>query len=163
MQRSRKRNASLVFSGSAKFLKSPIVRICILLLAIGLGLSWLIPQPATSQRPRDVELTLVSFAVTRAAYQKIIPGFVNKWKREHNQNVSFQESYGGSGSQTRAVIDGLEADVCHQSFQCTFCLLITLLLGLCSSTQPLVIRVFFYSYTTRTFSSGDNISYATIL
>ena len=116
LQRSRKKNASPVFSGkSAKLLKSPIVRICILLLAIGLGLSWLIPQPATSQRPRDVELTLVSFAVTRAAYQRIIPGFVNKWKREHNQNVSFQESYGGSGSQTRAVIDGLEADVVHLS------------------------------------------------
>lgn len=34
-----------------------------------------------------------------------------KWKREHNQDVTFQESYGGSGSQARAVIDGLEADV----------------------------------------------------
>lgn len=109
------KNVSLVVSGkSAKLLKSSVVRVCILLLAVGLGLSWLIPQPATSQqRPRDVELTLVSFAVTRAAYQRIIPAFVNKWKREHNQNVRFDESYGGSGSQTRAVIDGLEADVVH--------------------------------------------------
>ncbi|NEQ24814.1 MAG: sulfate ABC transporter substrate-binding protein [Microcoleus sp. SIO2G3] len=61
----------------------------------------------------DVELTLVSFAVTRAAHEKIIPLFVEQWKKEHNQNVSFNQSYGGSGSQTRAVIDGLEADVVH--------------------------------------------------
>lgn len=61
----------------------------------------------------DVQLTLVSFAVTRAAHDQIIPKFVEKWKQEHNQNVTFNQSYGGSGSQTRAVIDGLEADVVH--------------------------------------------------
>lgn len=62
---------------------------------------------------KDVELTLVSFAVTKAAHDKIIPKFVEQWKKDHNQNVTFKQSYGGSGSQTRAVIDGLEADVVH--------------------------------------------------
>jgi sulfate transport system substrate-binding protein len=62
---------------------------------------------------QDVELTLVSFAVTKAAHDAIIPKFVEQWKQEHNQNVSFNTSYGGSGSQTRAVIDGLEADIVH--------------------------------------------------
>lgn len=62
---------------------------------------------------KDVEITLVSFAVTKAAHEAIIPKFVEKWKQEHNQNVTFKQSYGGSGSQTRAVIDGLEADVVH--------------------------------------------------
>ena len=66
---------------------------------------------ASSGEQKDRELTLVSYAVTRAAYEKIIPQFTAKWKQEHNQNVTFEESYGGSGSQTRAVIDGLEADV----------------------------------------------------
>ena len=61
----------------------------------------------------DVELTLVSFAVTKAAHDQIIPKFVEQWKKEHNQNVTFNPSYGGSGSQARAVIDGLEADVIH--------------------------------------------------
>ncbi|MBD2440097.1 sulfate ABC transporter substrate-binding protein [Nostoc sp. FACHB-110] len=61
----------------------------------------------------NVELTLVSFAVTKAAHEAIIPKFVEKWKQEHNQTVTFKQSYGGSGSQTRAVIDGLEADVVH--------------------------------------------------
>jgi len=59
----------------------------------------------------NVELTLVSFAVTKAAHDQIIPKFVQKWQQEHNQTVTFNQSYGGSGSQTRAVIDGLEADV----------------------------------------------------
>jgi sulfate transport system substrate-binding protein len=60
---------------------------------------------------KDVELTLVSFAVTKAVHEAIIPKFVEQWKKDHNQNVRFKQSYGGSGSQTRAVIDGLEADV----------------------------------------------------
>lgn len=59
----------------------------------------------------NVQLTLVSYAVTRAAYEKIIPQFVQQWKEEHNQEVTFTQSYGGSGSQTRSVIDGLEADI----------------------------------------------------
>ncbi|MBN3945638.1 MAG: sulfate ABC transporter substrate-binding protein [Nostoc sp. NMS7] len=61
----------------------------------------------------NVELTLVSFAVTKAAHEAIIPRFVEQWKKDHNQTVVFKQSYGGSGSQTRAVIDGLEADVVH--------------------------------------------------
>ncbi|MFN6563148.1 MAG: sulfate ABC transporter substrate-binding protein [Nostoc sp. ChiSLP01] len=61
----------------------------------------------------NVELTLVSFAVTKAAHEAIIPKFVEQWKKDHNQTVTFKQSYGGSGSQTRAVIDGLEADVVH--------------------------------------------------
>ncbi len=62
---------------------------------------------------QDVEITLVSFAVTKAAHAAIIPKFVKKWQTEHNQRVTFRQSYGGSGSQTRAVIDGLAADVVH--------------------------------------------------
>lgn len=64
-----------------------------------------------AQSGGTVNLTLVSYAVTQAAYEQIIPKFTAKWKSEHNQEVVFDQSYGGSGSQTRAVIDGLEADV----------------------------------------------------
>jgi sulfate/thiosulfate transport system substrate-binding protein len=68
-------------------------------------------QP-TGEKP-EVELTLVSFAVTKAAHEAIIPKFIAKWQQETGQTVRFKQSYGGSGSQTRAVIDGLEADVVH--------------------------------------------------
>jgi sulfate/thiosulfate transport system substrate-binding protein len=59
----------------------------------------------------SVELTLVSYAVTQAAYEQIIPKFTEQWKAQKGQEVVFNQSYGGSGSQTRAVLDGLEADV----------------------------------------------------
>ncbi|MEH1835154.1 MAG: sulfate ABC transporter substrate-binding protein [Nostoc sp.] len=68
---------------------------------------------ATSQS--DVTLTFVSYSVTSAAYQQIIPKFIEQWKNEHNQNLTFNQSYDGSGSQTVAVIDGKEADVVHLS------------------------------------------------
>jgi sulfate transport system substrate-binding protein len=67
-------------------------------------------QTASTQGA-TVNLTLVAYAVTQAAYEQIIPKFAQKWQAEHNQKVVFDQSYGGSGSQTRAVIDGLEADV----------------------------------------------------
>ncbi len=66
-----------------------------------------------AQQKQDVELTLVGYAVPKAAHDAIIPKFTEQWKKDHGQNVTFRQSYGGSGSQTRAVIDGLEADVVH--------------------------------------------------
>lgn len=69
-------------------------------------------SPASAQK-QDVQLTLVGYAVPKAAHDAIIPKFQEKWKAEHGQDVTFKQSYGGSGSQTRAVIDGLEADVVH--------------------------------------------------
>jgi sulfate transport system substrate-binding protein len=57
------------------------------------------------------EILLVSYAVTKAAYDRIIPQFTADWKKKTGQTVRVRASYGGSGSQTRAVIDGLDADV----------------------------------------------------
>ncbi|MGV2827133.1 sulfate ABC transporter substrate-binding protein [Myxosarcina sp. GI1(2024)] len=59
----------------------------------------------------SINLTLVSYAVTKTAYEKILPMFVEQWEEQTGQTVTFDQSYGGSGSQTRAVIDGLEADI----------------------------------------------------
>jgi len=70
-------------------------------------------QQAAGAPKKDIELTLVSFAVTKQAHEAIIPKFIEQWQKEQNQKVTFRQSYGGSGSQTRAVIDGLEADVVH--------------------------------------------------
>jgi sulfate transport system substrate-binding protein len=72
------------------------------------GTSLLVAQPA---RANSNEILLVSYAVTKAAYDKIIPLFVADYKKKTGETVRFKSSYGGSGSQTRAVIDGLEADV----------------------------------------------------
>jgi sulfate transport system substrate-binding protein len=58
-------------------------------------------QPAKPQ-----SLTVVSYAVTKTAYDQIFRLFAADWKKRTGQTVTFQGSYGGSGSQTRAVIDG---------------------------------------------------------
>jgi sulfate/thiosulfate-binding protein len=63
----------------------------------------------------QVDVTLVSFSVTKMAHEAIIVKFAEKWKQEHGQSVVFKRSYGASGTQTRAVIDGLDADVVHLS------------------------------------------------
>lgn len=70
-------------------------------------------SPGATANKGNIELTLVSFAVTKAAHEAIIPKFVEQWQKEKGQTVTFNQSYGGSGSQTRAVIDGLEADIVH--------------------------------------------------
>jgi len=68
-------------------------------------------ERAEAQTPKKQTLLLVSYAVTKAAYDKIIPLFEKEWKSKTGQDIDIKGSYGGSGSQTRAVIDGLEADV----------------------------------------------------
>ncbi|MGI0487814.1 sulfate ABC transporter substrate-binding protein [Pantanalinema rosaneae CENA516] len=86
--------------------------VALFLVSLGLSVSLVscIPGAANSTH---VELTLVSFAVTRSAYKTIIPKFAEQWQQAHGQTVNISQSYGGSGAQARAVIDGLDADVVH--------------------------------------------------
>ncbi len=87
---------------------------CLFLVGVSLSVAIAACESSSSAAKPDVKLRLVSYSVTRAAHDHIIPKFVEKWKKEQNQNVSFETSYGGSGSQTRAVIEGsIEADVVH--------------------------------------------------
>jgi sulfate/thiosulfate transport system substrate-binding protein len=126
-QRVRKQSGQILLIITSK-LKHKSLKSFLSLFLVGVSLSFAIASCTSgnannsstsgsasnvSANKQDVELTLVSFAVTKAAHEAIIPKFVEKWKTEHNQNVTFNQSYGGSGSQTRAVIDGLEADVVH--------------------------------------------------
>ncbi|GAB2564707.1 sulfate ABC transporter substrate-binding protein [Gracilibacillus alcaliphilus] len=59
----------------------------------------------------DVTLTIGAYTVTKEAVQEIIPLFQEYWKKEHGQEVVFKESYEASGSQTRAILQGLKADI----------------------------------------------------
>ena len=86
--------------------------ITLFLVTIGLSVS-LAACLGGGRSNGTVDITLVSFAVTRTAHEAIIPKFAAKWQQEHGQKVHFRRSYGGSGAQTRAVIDGLGADVVH--------------------------------------------------
>lgn len=53
----------------------------------------------------------VSYDPTRELYEAFNEAFNTYWQAEGNEAVEVQQSHGGSGSQARAVIDGLEADV----------------------------------------------------
>jgi sulfate/thiosulfate-binding protein len=64
-----------------------------------------------ANRGGEQQLLLVSYAVTKSAYDRILPKFEADWKAKTGQTVRVKTSYGGSGSQTRAILDGLSADV----------------------------------------------------
>src|SRR5687767_4530292 len=53
----------------------------------------------------------VSYDPTRELYVAVNAAFAKQWKAKTGQDLQFRQSHGGSGSQARAVIDGLEADV----------------------------------------------------
>lgn len=59
----------------------------------------------------SVELLNVSYDPTRELYQDINEKFAAEWKAKTGQTVTIKQSHGGSGKQSRSVIDGLEADV----------------------------------------------------
>ena len=63
---------------------------------------------AAPDRAADTKLSLVAYSTPREAYGKLISAFQ---KTEAGKDVSFSQSYGASGEQTRAVKAGLEADI----------------------------------------------------
>ena len=58
-----------------------------------------------------VELLNVSYDPTRELWKDINSQFVPKYKQETGVDLTIKQSHGGSSSQARSVIDGLEADV----------------------------------------------------
>jgi sulfate transport system substrate-binding protein len=59
----------------------------------------------------SVTLLNVSYDPTRELYRDINASFSKDWQARTGQHVTIKQSHGGSGSQARAVIDGLQADV----------------------------------------------------
>jgi sulfate/thiosulfate-binding protein len=84
-------------------------RLAALTLTLLLGATGL----ATSGLATAAELSLlnVSYDPTRELYADYNKVFAAHWKAMTGQIVTLKASHGGSGSQARAVIDGLEADV----------------------------------------------------
>ena len=59
----------------------------------------------------DTTLLNVSYDPTRELYKDFNQAFARYWKTTHHENVTIQQSHGGSGKQAHSVIDGLQADV----------------------------------------------------
>jgi sulfate/thiosulfate transport system substrate-binding protein len=60
------------------------------------------------------KLTLVAYSTPQEAYEEIIPAFN---KTPEGKDVAFEQSYGASGDQARAIISGLEADIAALSLE----------------------------------------------
>lgn len=65
----------------------------------------------SSDKKEAITLLNVSYDPTRELYDDFNKVFAKHWEEETGQQVTIQQSHGGSGKQGRAVIDGLEADV----------------------------------------------------
>jgi sulfate transport system substrate-binding protein len=72
---------------------------------------------ANTQSENNVQLTLAAYTTPREAYGEIIPAFQAYWKDKTSQTVTFEESYLGSGAQSRAVAEGFEADIVALSLE----------------------------------------------
>jgi len=68
------------------------------------------PKPAPAP-PKEVEILNVSYDPTRELWKALDEKFAAKYAQKTGTKVTVKQSHGGSSSQARAVIDGLEADV----------------------------------------------------
>jgi sulfate/thiosulfate-binding protein len=66
---------------------------------------------ASSALAADVTLLNVSYDPTRELYADFNKAFASAYQKETGKSVEIKQSHGGSGSQARGVIDGLQADV----------------------------------------------------
>ena len=69
-----------------------------------------LPMPVLAA-PAPVQITNVSYDPTRELYQAVNPAFATWWASRTGQTVTFRMSHGGSGAQSRSILDGLDADV----------------------------------------------------
>jgi sulfate/thiosulfate transport system substrate-binding protein len=76
------------------------------ILPIVAGLLW-----ASSVFAADVTLLNASYDPTRELYVDFNKAFAANYQKETGKSVEIKQSHGGSGSQARGVIDGLQADV----------------------------------------------------
>jgi sulfate transport system substrate-binding protein len=66
---------------------------------------------AGNAQAKDLNLLNVSYDPTRELYKEYNPIFAKFWKAKTGDNVTINQSHGGSGKQARSVLEGLEADV----------------------------------------------------
>lgn len=73
--------------------------------------------PAAASKAVGVTLLNVSYDPTRELYKEINAAFATHYASQHGAAVEVKQSHAASGSQARAVIDGLEADVITLALQ----------------------------------------------
>ena len=74
-------------------------------------------ESAAGVSGEQVKLILGAYTTPREAYRELIPIFQKQWKEKTGQDVVFEESYLGSGAQSRAIVEGFEADIAALSLE----------------------------------------------
>jgi sulfate transport system substrate-binding protein len=69
------------------------------------------PALRAAQATRTLSLLNVSYDPTRELWRALNAAFIPRYEKEAGVKLTINQSHGGSGTQARAVIDGLEADV----------------------------------------------------
>lgn len=64
-----------------------------------------------------IRLILGAYTTPREAYGELLPIFAKRWQAQTGQTVTFEEAYQGSGAQSRAIVEGFEADIAALSLQ----------------------------------------------
>ena len=88
--------------------RPPSTRRAALAAGIAAAFAVALPLPALAA---GTTLLNVSYDVARELYKEINPAFQRAWKQETGEDITVNQSHGGSSKQARAVIDGLDADV----------------------------------------------------
>jgi sulfate transport system substrate-binding protein len=65
----------------------------------------------TGSASAQTTLLNVSYDPTREFYEEINKAFIRQWQGTSGQVLHIRQSHGGSGSQARSVVEGLDADV----------------------------------------------------
>jgi sulfate/thiosulfate transport system substrate-binding protein len=98
-----------------------LIQIAVMLTLLGLLASCGTPGGATTgggaASGKGTTLILGGYSTPREAYAKLIPIFKQRWKEQTGEDLTFQESYLGSGAQSRAIVEGFEADVAALSLE----------------------------------------------
>ena len=92
-----------------KKLKIPVIFAIIVIFLYFIGI---MRQNSKSGKSRKkLEIVNVSYDPTRELYEKYNKLFIEYYRQKYGQDVKISQSHGGSGSQARSVIEGLDADV----------------------------------------------------
>lgn len=92
-----------------KNFKIPIILIFAAIILYTIGI---VRQNAKIKNKKSrIEIINVSYDPTRELYEKYNKEFSEYYKKTYGKDVRIVQSHGGSGSQARSVIEGLDADV----------------------------------------------------
>ena len=80
-------------------------------LVLGAALAAIMIAAPVTRGADGTDLLNVSYDPTRELWRDLNGGFIAQYQKDKGVKLSIRQSHGGSSSQARAVIDGLEADV----------------------------------------------------